>query len=123
MNSTLAYLRGRRAWAVGNLSVWGADDELEIYGAIVETFNGEQRVGFKRIGLGGWRQEIQFSDLIDRRGNNLPQEIKQPVIVVLPRSAQGAHIKTVLGGAGFVIARSNDQSATTSVDLLVFETG
>jgi len=123
LNSTLAYLRGRRAWMVENLSVWGADDELELFTAITETVNGSRRVGFKRVGLGGWRQEILFSDLTDRRGNNLPEEISQPAIVVLPRSVQGAHIKTVQGNSGFVIARSDDQKATANVDLLIFETG
>lgn len=123
MNSTLAYLRGRRAWLVENYNVYGSDAELEIYSAICESINATEQIGFKRLGLGGWRQEVYFSDLTDNKGNSLPDQIKQPAVVVMPRSSAGAHIKYVLGQAGFVIARSSDESATTTVDLLIFETG
>ena len=83
MNSTLAYLRGRRAWLVENLSVWGSDSEAEFLMALAETVGSDTRLGFWQISLGGQSQEILFSSLTDNRGNNLPETIKSPAVVVI----------------------------------------
>lgn len=123
MNSTLAYLRGRRAWLVENLSVWGSDTEAEFLLAIAEPAGSEMRIGFWPIPLGGQIQEISFTALVDNRGNSLPAEIKKPAVMVLPRGKRGAFVKTVLGDAGFTIARSDSQTEPVAVDLMIFETG
>lgn len=122
MNATLAYLRGRRAWLVENLTVWGADSEAELHLAISETVGSDNRFGYWNVTLEGSRQEVAFSDLSDNRGNPLPQQIKKPAVIVIPRGKTGAFLKSVLGETGFIIARSDDNNPSTTVDLMIFET-
>ncbi|MCK5125665.1 MAG: hypothetical protein KAR42_05375 [candidate division Zixibacteria bacterium] len=123
MNTTLAYLRSRRAWLVTNLAVWGADRDADISLAIVEQIASDKRLGLWRISLGGQNQQIKFSDLLDYRGNSLPTSIVRPVIVIIPKSSLGAFIKSVDGDSCFSIARKDSDSAPALVDLLIFEMG
>lgn len=123
MNTTLAYLRGRRAWLVENLAVWGSDCEAEFFAAIDETVASETRIGFWRVPVGGQMQEVLFSSLIDNRGNSLPDNIKSPAVLVMPRGRQGAFVKTVNGETGFTIARGEGSLSSVSVDVMIFETG
>ncbi len=123
MNTTLAYLRGRRAWTVEGLRVWGTENEADIYLAAMETIGSDKKIGLWHIALGGYRQEMTFADLIDNRGNNLPETIKKPAVVVIPRSNKSAYIKSITGETGFVIAKCDDDSTSATVDLLIFEVG
>lgn len=122
MNSTLAYLRGRRAWLVENFTVWGTDSEAELHLAITEIVDSDKRVGYWHVALEGSRQEVAFADLSDNRGNALPQQIKKPAVVIIPRGKTGAFLKSVLGETGFIIARSDDENSSTTVDMMIFET-
>jgi hypothetical protein len=123
MNSTLAYLRGRRAWLVENLAVWGSDSEAEFFMAAAETVASDTRIGFWRVSLGGQLQELTFGSLVDNRGNHLPETIKAPAVVVIPRGKQNAFIKSVKGETGFTIARSDGDQQSVMVDIMIFETG
>jgi hypothetical protein len=123
MNSTLAYLRGRRAWLVENLSVWGVDSEAEFLMAAVERVGSETRLGFWRMSLGGNVQEVSFASLIDNRGNHLPPTIKKPAVVVIPRGRCGAFVKSVNGESGFAVAKTDSGPGATNVDVMIFETG
>ena len=123
MNTTLAYLRGRRAWLVKNLTVWGSDSEANVMMAMVETIASEKRIGFWRIDLDSESQEVCFADLIDNRGNYLPATIKEPAVLVMFKGAQGAFIKAVQGDTGLTIAKNDSDAPATVIDLMVFETG
>jgi hypothetical protein len=123
MNSTLAYVQGRRTWFVENLVVWGVDSDAEFLLAVTETAGSNVRVGFLRASLGGQRQAVSFSSLTDSRGNQLPDQIKKPSVVVIPRDRRGAFLKTILGETGFVVAKSDDDGPSAAVDLLIIETG
>jgi hypothetical protein len=123
MNSTLAYLRSRRAWLVENLSVWGSDSEAEFLMAVSETVASDKRVGFWNISLGGQLQEVAFADLSDSRSNQLPETINRPAIVIIPRGKRGAFIKTVNGETGFHIAKNDNGNSPVIVDLMIFESG
>ncbi len=123
MNTTLAYLRGRRAWLVENLSIWGSDTEAEFLLALAEPAGSDMRVGFWPVPLGGQTQEVPFASLVDNRGNSLPASIKKPAVIVMPRGKRSAFVRTVLGESGFTIARSDNQTPPVTVDLMIFETG
>jgi hypothetical protein len=123
MNSTLAYLRSRRAWLIESLAVWGSDCEAEFQIAAVEKVASETRLGLWLASLGGQLQEVTFSSLVDNRGNNLPEVIKSPAVVIIPRGRQGAFVKTVNGETGFTVARCDGTASVVTVDILVFETG
>lgn len=123
MNSTLAYLRGRRIWLVENLTVWGTDSDAEFLLVLAETVGSETRLGFLSVACGGQRQMVSFSSLSDSRGNQLPAQIKKPSVIIIPKGRQGAFLKAVEGETGFVIARSDPESPAAGVDLLIVETG
>jgi len=123
MNSTLAYLRGRRAWMVEDVAVWGSDGQADYTMTIVETVGSDNRLGIWQTSLGGQRQEVTFSELVDNKGNQLPAKIEKPAVVVIPRGKHNAFIKAMLGANGFLIARSDADAPATTVDLLIFETG
>ena len=123
MNTTLAYLRGRRAWLVQNLAVWGSDCEAEFLMATAETVGSDTRIGFWQAPLGGQLQEVLFSTLKDNRGNQLPETIKSPAVVVIPKGKQGAFVRAVNGETGFVVARGEGGAKTVAVDVMIFETG
>lgn len=123
MNTTLAYLRGRRAWLVENLSVWGSDSEAEFLMATAETVGSDMRIGFWKVSLGGQLQEVPFSSLTDNRGNALPASIKKPAVMIIPRGAQSAFVKSVSGESGFIAARTDSGPGAVAVDVMIFETG
>jgi hypothetical protein len=123
MNSTLAYLRGRRAWLVENLAVWGSDSEAEFFMAAAETVASDTRIGFWKVALGGQLQDTAFSALTDNRGNRLPDVIKSPAVVVIPRGRQSAFVKSVNGETGFTIAKCEGGASSVTVDVMIFETG
>jgi hypothetical protein len=123
VNTTLAFLRGRRAWLVEAVQVWGSESEAEFHMAALETVGSDSRVGLWQVALGGHRQEVAFSSLVDNRGNALPENIKKPAVVVMPRETGSAYVKAVTGETGFVIAKSKSDGAPVRVDLLIFETG
>ncbi|MCP4566994.1 MAG: hypothetical protein GY841_05375 [FCB group bacterium] len=123
MNTTLAYLRGRRAWLVENLTVWGSDSETDLLLAIVEVVTSEKRVGLWRVNPGRNRQAVNFSDLIDNRGNYLPAVISKPAVMILPQGAQSAFVKSRQGDTGFTIAKNDGDGPMVMVDLMIFETG
>ncbi len=123
MNSTLAYLRGRRAWLVEKLSVWGTDSEAEFIMAAAESVGSDTRLGWWRVSLGGQMQEVTFSSLVDNRGNHLPASIRKPGIMIIPRGRHTAFVKCVNGETGFAIAKSGDVAGAVPIDLMIFETG
>ncbi len=123
MNTTLAYLRTRRAWLVRNVAVWGSEYQQDVFLGACEFIDAQKRIGLIRAQLGGPRQEILFTDLVDVQGNHLPETIAGPAIVMIPRSRAGAFVKSVQGVSGFTVARTETGSDTALIDLLIFETG
>ncbi len=123
MNTTLAYLRSRRAWLVKDIAIWGTDREAELKIALTEQVGSDVRLGWWSISLGGQFQYINFTDLTDSRGNQLPASIVNPAIIIIPRGKPGAFIKSVDGDAGFSVARNDSDSAPVLIDVMIFETG
>ena len=68
-------------------------------------------------------QVVRFGDLVDVRGNNLPDNISRPKVIVMPRT----DVRVVVAGretsASFEIAKASKTSVSGLVDLLIFETG
>lgn len=123
MNTTLAYLRGRRAWLVKDLTVWGSDSETDLLLAMVEMISNVKRIGLWRVNPGRNRQVVNFSDLIDNRGNHLPAVVTKAAVMIIPKGSQGAFIKTMQGDTGFTIAKNDGDGPMVMVDLMIFETG
>jgi hypothetical protein len=122
MNITLDYLRGRRVWLVKNFCVWGEYSAIDLLFVQTEITESSKRVIFNRIGLGGKAQESNFSTLYDYKGNQLPQEIESPKILVLPKNDIFCLVIEE-SKTNFKIVKGNNSSENGLVDLLIFELG
>jgi hypothetical protein len=123
MNSTLAYLRGRRLWVVESFTVWGTDSDAEFLLAVTETVDSQIRLGFWPVSLGGQQQDVDYSSLVDNKGNSLPETIARPAIIPVLQERGSAYIKSLKGNSGFRIAAADDVHGPVRVTLLIFETG
>lgn len=123
MNITLDYLRGRRTWAVPNFVVWG-DWSLASF-LLLYTEKGEtsKRVILAKNNLGGLDQTVNFSDLYDFRGNQLPQVITSPKVMVMPKNEVNCFVVGTETDTGFRIAKFSGAEKTGLVDLIIVEMG
>jgi len=123
MNITLDYLRGRRTWVVPNFVVWGdwsLASFMLLYTEIGET---SKRVMVAESNLGGQDQAVSFSELYDIKGNQLPEVISHPKVIVLPKNEVNCFVVGTEIETGFRIARSSGEGKTGLVDLMVVEMG
>jgi hypothetical protein len=121
MNITLDYLRGRRTWVVHNFVVWGdwsLASFLLLYTEIGET---SKRVMLAKNNLGGLDQMVNFSDLYDFKGNQLPEMLKSPKVIVLPKNEVNCFVVGTETDTGFRIARFSRSEETGLVDLMIVE--
>jgi len=123
MNITLDYLRGRRTWVVHNFVVWG-DWSLAAF-LLLYTEMGEtsKRVMLTKNNLGGLDQVVNFSDLYDFRGNQLPEVIGNPKVIVMPKDEVNCFVVGTETDTGFRIARFSGSERTGLVDLMIVEMG
>ena len=120
---SLTYLRGRRLWVVRDFAVWGLPDDAEILYLGVEDVNSVGRLMFGSSSIGGTSQNVTYSDLVDWRGNNLPDNISAPRVLFRPRSPRNVHLVGEESSTGFRVARDPASPGPITVDLFIFETG
>lgn len=120
MNITLDYLRGHRSWLVTNFRVWGDYFSVEAPLIFTESASGSKRVMLNRSFLGGLNQEVNFDDLVDHRGNSLPETIAGPKVFVLPKNEVRSFLVGSENEEGFRIAKE-EPSKTGLVDLWIVE--
>ncbi|MBN2227097.1 MAG: hypothetical protein JW763_07000 [candidate division Zixibacteria bacterium] len=120
---SLAYLRGRRLWVVPDFTVWGLENDAEVFYLGVENVESEGRLLFGSSTIGGAEQQVVFADLVDWRGNHLPESINSPRVLIRPRSVHGAFVLGEESDHGFRIARDPSAIGPVTVDLFVFEMG
>jgi len=120
---SLTYLRGRRLWVVPDFAVWGLEHDVEVFYLGVENVESEGRMLFGASTIGGAAQQVAFADLVDWRGNHLPETIGAPRVLIRPRSAHGAFVVGEESDQGFRIARDPSAVGPIGVDLFVFEMG
>ncbi len=123
MNITLDYLRGRRTWVVPNFVVWGDWSLASFMLLYTETGETSKRIILAENNLGGQDQVVSFSDLVDFKGNRLPEVISNPKVVVLRKNEVGCFVVGTETETGFRIARSSGEGKTGLADLMVVEMG
>lgn len=123
MQSALARVNTRRVWFVPQFSVWGAADWGEIQYLVIENVESIKTVLFGTARLGEDYQSVKFEELTDFRGNALPASLKNPRVLIRPRSNSTAFIVGDESSKGFCIARQTDSANSVTVDLLVVELG
>ena len=123
MNITLDYLRGRRTWVVPNFVVWGdwsLASFLLLYTEMGET---SKRVMLIKNNLGGLDQVVNFKNLYDFRGNQLPEVIGSPKVVVLSKNEVNCFVVGTETDTGFRVAKFSGFEKTGLVDLMIVEMG
>jgi len=119
----LAEVTARRVWFVPDFIVWGLPNMGEIEFLVVERVGNEDSVLFGKRAVGGGAQEVSFADLVDHRGNQLPDTIDTPRVLLRPHSSDAVFVVGAESGASFKVAREVDSSGPVTVDLLVIEIG
>ncbi|MCI0330798.1 MAG: hypothetical protein L0196_07590 [candidate division Zixibacteria bacterium] len=122
MSQTLNYLKSKRIWAVPGVAVYGTLGAAELLLLRSEVTASTKRIIFETAVLGGVEQVLFYANLTDFRGNKLPQKLKNPKVVVLPKSAIGA---IVVGGESDELFRLAKTAGADNafVDLLIVEMG
>lgn len=121
MNVTLDYLRGRRTWVVPNFVVWGDWSLASFLLLFTEMGDTSKRVMLAKNNLGGLDQSVDFSDLCDFRGNQLPEVILNPRVIVMPKNEVNCFVVGTETDTGFKIARFSGSGKTGLVDLMIVE--
>ncbi len=119
---TLNYLKSKRIWAVPGVSVYGTLGAVELLLLRSEITLSSKRIIFETAVLGGVEQVLFYKDLVDFRGNQLPQKLKSPKVVVLPKSATFAVVAGAEAEELFRLAKTSGADHAL-VDLLIIEMG
>ena len=120
---SLVYLKSRRMWYIRDLTVYGLASDAELFYLGVESVESTGRLMFGRAVVGDSAQNILFADLVDDKGNNLPETIKSPRVSVSTRSRYNAFLVGEESDTGFRIARDETAPGPINVNLFIFETG
>lgn len=104
-----------------NFVVWGDWSLASFLLLYTEIGENSKRVVLAKNNLGGLDQLVSFSDLFDFRGNNLPQVIHNPKVIVLPKNDINCFVVGTETETSFRIARFSGAETTGLVDLMVVE--
>jgi hypothetical protein len=121
MNVTYDYLTGNRKWLVRDYIVWGDSGTLDTAILATECGPSDNRLVILRELCGEQAQVVEFADLIDHRGNALPETIANAEIVIIPKNETSAFVVGAIGAESFRLAKSPEASANAIVDLLIME--
>lgn len=113
----------KRSWYVPNLQIYGTVGWGQFEYLITENLNSIVSVFFDKISIGDSSQHMFFGDLIDIKGNNLPSTLKNPKVLVKPKSEGSAYIVGDESSTGFKIVRTSDSPQVVQVDLYIIEMG
>ncbi|MDF1544480.1 MAG: hypothetical protein P1R58_05190 [bacterium] len=123
MISGIDAVKSKRIWFVENLSVWGSQQDAEFDFLAVEEADSVQSIHFGSLSIGSSLQQVNYSDLTDHRGNQLPDSINTPRVI--PRTHTGSPVFVVgtESDTGFRIAHDDGSNATVVCDLMIIEMG
>lgn len=121
MNTTVDFLRSNRKWMVRDFVVWGDNGTFEADMLMTEIVSGNDRLVFNHEFTGETGQTVIFNDLIDHRGNKLPQTITNPEIILIPKNPVGSFILGNVDKISFRISKDSKQLSNPVVDLLIME--
>jgi len=121
MSTTIDYLKSNRKWLVRDYVVWGDNGTFEADMIMTEFVSGDERVVFSHEFTGETAQTVIFKDLVDHRGNQLPEKINNPVVILIPRNPIGSFILGNVGEKSFRISKDSNQLSNSLVDLLIME--
>jgi hypothetical protein len=85
MNTTIDFLKSNRKWLVPNFVVWGDNGTFEADMIMTEFISGDERIVFNHEFTGETAQTVVYKDLVDHRGNQLPEKIVNPEVILIPK--------------------------------------
>ena len=121
--SDLRKVPGHRMWFIESFMVWGQAGLGEMEYLVIEKLDAISTVYLNKTDIGDSAQTVNFADLVDHRGNNLPSELASPRVVVRNCNESTAYVLGTESGASFKIVRGSDSPAPVMVDLLIVEMG
>ena len=121
MNTTLDYLKSNRKWLVRDFAVWGDNGTFEADMLMTEFVSGDERVVFNHEYTGESAQTVIYQNLVDHRGNQLPEKIANPEVIIIPRNPIRSFILGSVGEKSFRISKDSSLLSNSIVDLLIME--
>ncbi|MCK4858499.1 MAG: hypothetical protein KAT58_11055 [candidate division Zixibacteria bacterium] len=123
MNPTLSYLLGRRMWLVSGINVWGTIPDFDAAMVLTETEGAAKRIVFGSFALGGATQQIKYANLVDARGNQLPEMLTNPKVLVLAKNDINVIVSGAETAGSFALAKTDYSDRNGVCDLIIMEMG
>lgn len=123
MITGISSLTARRVWFVPNFIAWGTSGGGEAELLVVELAGGERGIFFQSLPIGDAAQEVLFADLVDHRGNSLPDTLASPRVLTRSRSEEPVFVIGPESPVSFQIARGSNSPQPVTTDLLIIEMG
>ena len=116
-------ITSRRAWFVPEVAVWGLPGIGDLHYLVVEDVNSVKSVLFGTSEIQSSRQNILYQDLVDHRGNHLPETIKSPKVLARSKSQYPVFVMGQETNTAVQLARSPDAPNVVTADLMIVEMG
>ncbi len=123
MLTTFQEAVSHRMWFVPNIAVWGLPGLGEIGFVVVEQVGSDKTVLYGSVNPGGGEQTVLYADLVDHRGNNLPNEIESPKVIVRSHGSDAAFVVGSESVKSCRLARDPEAPSVVSADLMIIEMG
>jgi hypothetical protein len=121
VNTTIDFLRSNRKWLVRDYVVWGDNGTFEADMLMTEFVPGDERIVFNHEYTGETAQTVTYKNLVDHRGNPLPETIANPEVILIPRNPMRSFILGNVGEKSFRISKDSNSLSNSVVDLLIME--
>ena len=108
---------------VNNFSVWGEYAAVTPILLWTEQGSSSHRIVFSREVMGGLEQAVSYPQLYDFRGNQLPQTISNPKVIILQKNEVECLTVGQESSSGFKIAKLSQTEESGLVDLVIVENG
>jgi hypothetical protein len=123
MSQGYAIANSKRSWYISDFYVWGTAGWGEFEYILIENIDSVQSVFINIVTIGDNAQEVSFIDLVDYRGNQLPDNIVKPKVFIKPRSENTVFLVGEESNNKFKIARQANASGPVKTDLYIVEMG
>lgn len=123
MSTPLERITSKRSWFVPGVVVSGVSGVESLDYLAVEDIDGQSTVYFGNADIGQGAQQFTFDQLTDDRGNQLPDTIDGPRVMVRATGEYSAFVVGQESDTGFKLARSTAAEESVIVDLLIIEHG
>ena len=118
-----ALANAKRSWYIPNLNIYGTLGWGDFEYLVTENVSSTMSVLFNSLSIGDNSQQISFQNLIDHKGNNLPETLVNPKVIIKQKSEESAFIVGDESSSGFKIVHSGSSLNLVPVDLYIIEMG